>query len=461
MPLVQPSLHRRLSLATLALLLVFLGLTGWLLGNAQQQGLEVEIRNRLLGHVYALLAEAREDDQGILSLPEQPADPRLSQIDSGLQAELADAQGKILWRSGSLLGIETPPMPVLAAGEQRFGRDTHAYRLLFGLEWETLEGAQHPYVLRIGLQAGQVEQQLQQFRARLWLGLLLLGLILLVLQGLLLRWGLAPLRRIAQGVSEIEAGRAGQISGSYPAELQPLADNLNSLMAHNKAQQERYRTNLDDLAHSIKTPLALLQGALDSTEPEALRQAALQALPHIDVLLRGRLRQAGASGFAGLGQRSALRPLAQRLLATLAKVYAERRLDMENRIDAGLAIPVSENDLLEMLGNLLDNACKHAHSRLLIAAEQQLSGWLIRVEDDGPGIAAAQREQVQRRGKRLDEQYPGQGIGLAAANNLAGLYQGRLEIGSSEALGGACVRLFLADNNYQKKLDHFSRDLLD
>ncbi|MEO5343370.1 MAG: ATP-binding protein [Gammaproteobacteria bacterium SHHR-1] len=445
------SLHRRLSLATLALLLLFLGLTGWLLSSAQQRSLEVEIRNRLLGHVYALLGEAREDGQGGLGLPDQPADPRLSQTDSGLQAELADDNGQILWRSGSLLGLETPPMPRLAAGEQRFGRDADGYRLLFGLEWETQQGALRPYVLRIGLQAQQVDQQLRQFRVWLWLGLLLLGLVLLVLQGLLLRWGLAPLRRIARAVSEIEAGRAGRIGGDYPAELQPLADNLNSLMAHNRAQQERYRTSLDDLAHSIKTPLALLQSGLDSAQPETLWQAAQQALPHIDALVRGRLRQAAASGFAGLGQRVALRPLAQRLLATLAKVYAERGLELENRIAAELRVPVSENDLLEMLGNLLDNACKHARSRLFIAAEALPQGWRLWIEDDGPGIAVDQSEQALSRGGRLDEQYPGQGIGLAAVNNLAGLYQGRLEIGRSQALGGASVGVILGDNAVRKK----------
>jgi two-component system sensor histidine kinase PhoQ len=439
--MLKASIHLRLSLSTLLLLTVFLGLTGLLLGNAQRVSLESEIESRLLGHVYALLAEARESAAGQLELPVRSTDPRLNQPDSGVAAELAGHGGEILWRSGSLLGMESTPLPVFQAGRQQFYRDEAGYQLLFALEWEGTDGGLQPYTMRIGLRSEVTDKQSQRFQQRLWGGLLLLGLILLVLQALLLRWGLSPLRQVSHSLKEIESGNATFLEGRYPGELQPLVDNLNSLIQFNRVQQDRVRSSLDDLAHSIKTPLALLQCALDSDQVGSLSEAATQAVPQIDAIVKGRLQRAVIRGHSGLGQRVALHRLAQRMIDTLAKVYHQRRLLIGNRVPEDLLASADENDLMEILGNLLDNACKFARRQVQVDAGLHDGCLWLRIEDDGPGIAETQIAQVMRRGERLDEHHPGQGIGLAAIHGIADLYQGDLVISRSGQLGGAAVTL--------------------
>lgn len=439
---MKPSIHLRLALSTLVVLTCFLGLTGLLLQRAQQSSLERAVEGQLLGQVFGLLSEAQVDAQGHISLPSRLADPRLNRTDSGLSAELAGSSGLPEWRSASLLGLAPEPLPELGAGKQRFFRDAKGYHLLYGLEWEGDDGGLQSYVIRVSLRAEEADQRREAFRLTLWAGLLLLGLLLLLAQALLLRWGLWPLRQISGALKAVEEGRAEEVQGVRVTELRPLADNLNSLLRHNRAQQERFRNSLADLAHSIKTPLALLQGALESGDDEALRQAARQAVPHIDALVQGRLKHAALAGSSAPINRTALRPLAQRLIHTLEKLYQGRNLMLENWIAEDALLAADENDLMELLGNLLDNACKFATARVRVSGQRGSDGWLhITVEDDGPGIDAGMRERVLARGGRLDEQYPGQGIGLAAVRTIVSLYQGEMRIERSQALGGAALCL--------------------
>lgn len=437
------SIHGRLTGATLLILVLFLGVIGYLLHMAQRHSIEAAVEAQLLGHVYALLGEASEDSQGIVRLPEKVADPRLNRPDSGLYAQLAGADGQVLWRSVSLQGGEMAAVADVPAGEHRFLREGPAYRLDFGIEWESLKGRWTRYVLGVSLGRHVVDKRADTFRATLWGGLIGVGILLLLAQGLVLRWGLRPLRQVAEELKSVEEeGRAGLL-GDYPRELRPLTGNINSLLTFNRLQQERYRNSLDDLAHSIKTPLALLQGALDSEGDERLREAARQAVPQIADILRGRLQRAALGGRSALAGTVEIAPLAQRLLNTLAKVYRERDLQLENHLPEGLRIAGDENDFMELLGNLLDNGCKYARSRVRIAALESEEAWTLTIEDDGPGIATEDIAQVLARGGRLDERHTGQGIGLAAAHEIVRLYRGRLAIDRAEALGGACIRFRL------------------
>jgi len=440
----QGSIHRRLIEATLSILVLFLGLTGYLLHVAQRHSLEAAVEAQLLGHVYALLGEASEDSQGWVRLPEKAADPRLNRPDSGLYAQLLGVDGQVLWNSASLLDKRLPSVDEVPAGEHRFFQDRWAYRLYYGIEWESLDGRVNRYRLGVSLSRNVVDERADIFRTTLWGGLIGVGVLLLLAQGMVLRWGLFPLRQAAGELKAIEEGGEERLRGDYPLELSPLTGNINSLLEYNRIQRERHRNSLDDLAHSIKTPLAVLQGALDSDDPERLKEAARQAVPLIDDILRGRLQRAGLGGRSALANTVAVAPLAQRLINALAKVYRERELQFENRLPAALRIPGDENDFMELLGNLLDNAGKFAASRVLIGeGSVSDSDWDIRVEDDGPGIAEKDIEQVLARGGRLDERHAGQGIGLAAALEIVRLYRGRLTIGRSLELGGASIGIHL------------------
>lgn len=438
------SIHRRLTGATLSILVLFLGLTGYLLHLAQRHSLEAAVEAQLLGHVYALLGEASEDSQGWVRLPEKVADPRLNRPDSGLYAQLTGADGRVFWNSASLLDKQLPALADIPVGEHRFFQDQWAYRLYFGIEWENLEGRANRYRLGVSLARNVVDERADIFRTTLWGGLIGVGLLLLAAQGLVLHWGLRPLRQAAGELKAIEERGGTGLRGDYPQELSPLTGNINSLLEYNRIQRERYRNSLDDLAHSIKTPLALLQGALDTDDPERLREAARQAVPHIDDILRGRLQRAALAGRSALAKTVAVAALAQRLLNTLAKVYRDRELRFENRLPEVLHIPGDENDFMELLGNLLDNACKYALSRVRIGLiEGLVTEWGIAIEDDGPGIAEGDVERVLARGGRLDERHPGQGIGLAAAQEIVRLYRGRLTVGRSPELGGTRIEIRL------------------
>ena len=436
------SIHQRLALSTLLILALFLGLTGYLLQTAQQRSLEAAVEAQLLGLVYALLGEAQLDDDGYLELPEKVADPRLNRPDSGLYAEIEGEEYR--WQSVSLLGQTVTALPRTKVGESRFLRDDSGYYILYGVDWEGYDGDSRQYGLRVTLDAGAVDQRTEGFRTTLWIGLLAVAVLLLFLQGLVLRWGLKPLRSVADALKAIEDGEEERVQGSYPAELQPLTGNINSLIEHNRIQQERYRNSLDDLAHSIKTPLAVLQGALDGGDAEKLHDAAAQAVPHIDDIVRGRLKRAALGGKSLLANRVELQALGQRLINTLEKVYRDRSLTLQNQIPEVIQPQGDQNDFMELLGNLLDNACKYAQSTVTVSAiSEGDGGWTLFVEDDGPGIADEDVEEVLTRGGRADERHVGQGIGLAAVREIVRLYKGEMSIDRSPDLGGARISISL------------------
>ena len=436
---MRPSIRQRLGLSSLLVLLLFLGLAGLLLQTAQMHSLEAGIEGRLLGHVYALLGVAEIDAGGQPRLPEPLADPRLQQPDSGLYAMVADGSGSILWRSPSMLGSDKAPLPSLDAGQTLFRLNGPHYELLYGIEWELEQGGIRPFVIGVFLDRAEVGLQAARFRATLWSGLLGLGLVLLSLQVLVLRWGLAPLQRIAGALKAVETGEAANVEGDYPRELSPLADNINALLRHNRRQHERYSNSLFDLAHSVKTPLAVLKGALDEEDDRVLRDTTAQAVLHIDALIRGRLGQASIGGGDGLARGIRLRPLLQRLIDTLSKVYRDKQPSFDIRVGEDCRVGGDDNDLLELFGNLLDNACKYGRGKVRIGAAGEAGRATISIEDDGPGIPEAMIDAVLTRGTRLDERQPGQGIGLAAAKSLVDLQKGTMSIESSDDLGGAKI----------------------
>jgi two-component system sensor histidine kinase PhoQ len=287
------------------------------------------------------------------------------------------------------------------------------------------------------------EQQLSAYRKNLWGWLGATALLLLIAQSLTLRWGLRPLRRLADDVSKLEHGERQQIDGDYPTEVRGVTENLNTLLTHERARQKRYRDALADLAHSLKTPLALVRGALNESkaQPE-LAQTLEEQVDRMDRIVGYHLQRAAASGRSGLIAPQPLRPAAERVLKALSKVYADKRIATQLEVDPALRFRGDEADLLEMLGNVLDNACKWCRSQVRVSAKLNGARLSVCVEDDGPGIAAADAQRVQERGVRADQSVPGQGIGLAVTRDIVEAYDGEIAIGTSR-LGGAAVTLVL------------------
>jgi signal transduction histidine kinase len=260
------------------------------------------------------------------------------------------------------------------------------------------------------------------------------------------RRGLSPVNQLRSKLAEVHAGRARRLDGSYPAEVQPLVDDLNGLLQHQEHTVQRAVSKAGDLAHGLKTPLAVLAqegerleveghadlGATISEQVERMRRQIDRHLAHA---------RAAASG-ATPGAHCNVRQSAEALARTLERLHASRAIDIRVETPQPHGVRVQREDLDEMLGNLLDNACKWAKSRVIVGSRTEGAEVLIEVDDDGPGIPAAQREPVLRRGVRADEAAPGSGLGLAIVRDLAELYGGSIRLEQSGA-GGLRAKLRL------------------
>lgn len=258
--------------------------------------------------------------------------------------------------------------------------------------------------------------------------------------------GLRPLAGLRRRLGELRQGQAAKLEGEYPSELQPLVDDLNALLEHREKVVQRALAKAGDLAHGLKTPLALLAQEAEKASAAGHAELATAIGQQVEKMRRQvdyHLAQArAAAAGATLGARSELAPIGEGLARTLRRLYAERNLEIELALPPGLAVKVQREDLEEMLGNLLDNACKWTRTRVRLVAEPAGDKVLIEVGDDGNGLAEDDHEKVLQRGVRADEAAAGSGLGLAIVRDLAELYGGRIELGSS-TLGGLAARLEL------------------
>ena len=260
--------------------------------------------------------------------------------------------------------------------------------------------------------------------------------------------GLGPIALLRQKLAAVRSGQARQIDGEFPGEVQPLVDDLNLLLIHREATVTRAIARSGDLAHGLKTPLALLMQEAETLAASGQTELAAAVGVQVEKMRRQidyHLAQARAAAAGALpGTRSNLLASAEGLARTLRRLYAGRELEIEIQVDAGLAVKAQREDLEEMLGNLLDNACKWAKSRIRLKAgvDPAAGQIVILVEDDGPGLSPEQCQLVLERGVRADEAAPGSGLGLAIVRDLAGLYGGSITLGPS-ALGGLQARLEL------------------
>lgn len=448
----QPlSIRARLVWGALAVLLVFLAGAGWALQQAHADSVRAQHFARLQSTIYLLMAGAELDAAGALLMPQSLAEPRLSLPASGLYANITQLDQGQEWQSQSTLGLQLPFQRSQATGQWRFetlpalppqGKAAavadHAFlAATYAVKW-SVNAQTAPLVFCVLEDADALARELKAFGYTLWLWLGGAGLLLLLTQTLLLRWGLSPLTQVAQEVGDMEAGLKTRLEGRYPKEIAHLSDNLNTLMAQERARQTRYKEALDDLAHSLKTPLAAMRASLD--QPAELPTMVAQQVARMNDIVVHQLGRAGASGAARFAPPLALDPVLGRIRDTLAKVYADKALVFTLDCPPGVIWRIDEGDAFELLGNVLDNAAKWARQQ--VAARLWLKGkcLCIQVTDDGPGFADTQA--VLQRRVRLDEQVSGHGIGLTVASDLVVSYQGTLRL-SRSASGGAQVDMTL------------------
>lgn len=438
------SLRNRLLVAASLVLTLFILLCGAALERAfHQAALEAQY-DKMQGLVYGLLGATESDPTGELALVDaQIPDARLRQPQSGLDAALIHESGRTIWHSPSFPQLPLPPLPDVGKFVFEYSENPGYFLIIFGIRWIAANDQPQRYSVVLFEDITTFADQLQAFRRMLWFALALSAGLLLAGLLAVLHWGLNPLRTLTQQLQQIESGGQSRIEGAYPQELSPLADALNAMITAERQQQTRYRNALGDLAHSLKTPLAVLRGqSEDGSLPVESRAPLSEQVGRMQHIVDYQLRRAAAAGSRTLAEPLALHPLAAKILSALAKVYAAKNLQMSNLIPATLRWRVDQGDLYEILGNLLENAAKYGHQTLRIGAAISHQRLILTVEDDGPGFPEHQPERLLERGVRADSRTPGQGIGLSTVAEIVKAYEGQIELGRS-SLGGARVTVTL------------------
>ena len=445
------SLSARLLVSVSVLLLLFFGATVVVLDTAFRTAGEQARRDILDGHLMQLLAAANPNAEGALSFPPDLHEDRFNTLGSGLYGELRDDDNVQVWRSRSSLGLELPPSEFPGLGRLVFERasladGTPLLTLRLAVQWEFPNGELKPYVFKVAESLDSFNAQVAGFRRQLIGWFAAIALIMLLSISVLMRGLLRPLRQIENEIGEIEEGKRLSLSEKFPTELTGVARNMNLLIDNERARSDRYRYTLDNLAHSLKTPLAAMRALInDITSQRDLHGRFNEQIDRMDEIVRYQLRKPAAS----VADNLVLAPVPvekeiDRLIAGLRKVYHDKRPQIEADIAPGMRFRGDTGDFLEVAGNLLDNACKWCECHVKISvhpsgdASAIASGMVLSVDDDGPGIPDEAAEALLERGTRLDEATPGHGIGLAIVKDIARSYGGTLKISRSD-LGGARI----------------------
>lgn len=439
------SLYFRLNIAAILVLLLFFAVVGAVLDNAFWESARSSLRERMLGQIYQLVttSEITESGQLLMPLPTHLPEPLLALPDSGLYAFVtANGSGRLLWRSPSLQNQANPmPFPLQVGNkkwvEVAMANGKECYLLGFGFQ-RTLKTGIYPLNFYLMAELAPLNKQITLYRRWLWGGLASAAMLLLAVQIWLLHWGLSPLRKVGQELSAIESGAESQINGQYPREVSQLTNKVNTLLVQERARQTRYRNALADLAHSLKTPLAVLRSAVD--QPDVLANTVEEQSSRMLHIVERQLQRAGAASAAATAAPVNIGVVVDRIMSSLNKVYRNKNVRVANQVDQTLSLRCVETDLMEILGNLLDNAFKWCHNRVEILAWIDAQSLIISINDDGAGINAKHIGHILQRGGRADESTHGHGIGLSVALDIVEAYQGELRIGSS-LLGGAAVIL--------------------
>ncbi len=459
------SLQARQVLAASLGLVAFLALAGYALDRAFLETAENNLRQRLKSYALAFAAEGEFARNGEFIPPFQSVDPRLDMPGSGLYAEVVLPNGH--WDSPSAVGPLLPSGDMLPARAETFegplpitelgGRRGEAYRYGYGVIWDAGgdTDAEFPYTIYVLEDTTLLRRQVEVFREALWRYLGGAGLILLLLQALILRWSLLPLRRVIDELKRVQRGVASGMSERHPRELEPLTASINAFIESERQNLDRQRNTVADLAHSLKTPLAVLRARLENDDPSdgggeaELRQEVAVQLRRMNDIVSYQLARAASGGHALFAAPIGIEPHAEQIVRGLEKVYASKGVLCEFDVAEGAQFHGEAGDLQELLGNLLENAFKWAKSRVLLTvksgetAPNRQPGLLFAVDDDGPGIPPDQVALILQRGVRGDERVQGHGIGLAIVQDIVRAYRGTLDVRTSEELGGARFEIHL------------------
>jgi signal transduction histidine kinase len=453
----RSSLATRLFLSATAWVVVILVITGFILSSVYRDATERAFDRRLNLYLRTLIAE--------VATPDEPPDRQFQSLGEPLfelplsgwywQITRTDSDKPDVRASRSLWDKKLPKLE-----DQGIELSPAGIRIGYvdGPEGQTLRlverpvdlGADGKFLVAVAGDASEIFDETRSFDYYLGGTFAALGIVLLLTTIFQVRFGLAPLKRISEAIADIRSGRAERLEGNFPVEIAPLARETNALIDANRGIVERARTHVGNLAHAIKTPLSVIvnEASAHGSDPFAskvLEQADVMRNQVAHHLERARI----AARVTTVGTVTEVAPTIEALRRTMEKIHRDRGVIIELNADPQAKFRGERQDLEEMAGNLVDNACKWATSRvyidvLLVRPVEPGAGPMLRiiVDDDGRGLSPAEREQVSRRGQRLDESKPGSGLGLSIVTDLAALYGGNLSLGRAP-IGGLRAELVL------------------
>jgi signal transduction histidine kinase len=448
------SLALRLFLTATFWIVVILLVTGLVLSSLYRQAVERAFDHRLDSYLRTLVADLASPEDND-RFPQSLGEPLFSLPLSGWywQVTRLDTQkpevrsSRSLW-DGNLPRIETGEGMVMRGGTRvGYVRGPEDQKLR-QIERTIDLGADGRYFLAVAGDAFEIDDEVASFNNALITTFAILGVVLLLTTMFQVRFGLAPLKRISDSLAAIRSGTAERLEGKFPVEIEPLARETNALIESNREIVERARTHVGNLAHALKTPLSVMLNEAAARPDDPL---AAKVREQVDVMrdqvARHLERARLAARTAVMGSITDVAPVIQSIARTMEKTYYAKNLAIALELPPEARFRGERADLEEMVGNLVDNACKWASTRVSIEVELERpapdrTALRIVVDDDGPGLTPAERTQVARRGKRLDESKPGSGLGLSIVVETASLYGGNLHL-SSSPIGGLRAELTL------------------
>ena len=445
--LSMKSIKSRLTLVSMIVLVMFMILTAIALERVVVKRALLAEEDNLQVLIYSLLAAVDKNQTG-MSLTvsnERLFESSLMISDSGLYAMLYDNNKDEIWHSLST-AVQFPWAGETELGEwqfsiQEFGQKSF-FRLVFGMQWPDIKDQMQRYKVVVWHDATDYFRLLDRFRQTLWAWLIITTLLLLLLMYLVMVWSLRPLKIVGLEIKAIEDRKQSGFEHSYPLEITPLTENLNILLGREQYRQQRYRNAMDDLAHSLKTPLAVLNGISDAEKPDQVDlQTLREQVDRMNQIVSYQLQKASNDAGLQISKPIDLVQIITKVLSALGKVYHDKSVQVESNLPRNLMLRMDESDCLEVIGNLLDNAFKYGKGKVAITVDSRDNGEMkLTISDDGQGLKQQEVENILNRGTRLDQTSEGQGIGLAVVADIVKSYKIEMTFDQS-TLGGLSIML--------------------
>ena len=451
------SLALRLFFSATTWTVVILVVTGVVLSSIYRTAVEHAFDRRLGVYLRSLAADVATPEENAGKSPQPVGEPLFDLPLSGWywQVTRLDAPTRDVRSSRSLWDATLPQLGDANAGaapggtRQGYAEGPEGQRLRI-VEHTIDLGEEGLYLVAVAGDPAEVDEEIHSFDSALVLTFGVLAIVLLLTTTFQVRFGLAPLKRISEGLAAIRSGAAERLEGAFPVEIAPLARETNALIEANREIVDRARTHVGNLAHALKTPISvMLNEATSHGDNPLARKVCEQTEIMRDQVTRHLERARLAARVAAIGTVTEVRPVITALARTMEKIHHHRGIAIDVDAPDSARFRGEQQDLEEMVGNLVDNACKWAQSRVAVEAVSEKTDprhdrrrLRIVVDDDGPGLSPQEREQVARRGRRLDETKPGSGLGLSIVVELANLYGGGLTLGTAP-IGGLRAELVL------------------